>query len=93
MSSLFVSDNNWHFLVMTYDGSNSGNGLQLYVDGMIISAGTKRGNPLTMRNSDPALIGSQKGNINFFNGSIDDIRIYDRVLNTSEILTLYNISE
>jgi hypothetical protein len=37
--------------------------------------------------------GNNNFNFNFFKGSIDDVRIYDRALSDEEILQLYNLKE
>jgi beta-lactamase regulating signal transducer with metallopeptidase domain len=40
----------------------------------------------------PLLIGFQKDNLVYFNGKIDDIRIYNRALNEQEVNVVYNLN-
>ncbi len=76
------SVNNWHFLVVT----QSGTGASLYIDGVLAASSTV------------TAIGNGSGDINigrsgsgyYFNGKIDDVRIYNRVLSADEVYSLYN---
>ena len=77
----------WHHAGFTYDGSRSSNGIILYVDGGIepstsasntwVSAQAPSGIPVT--------IGSRDAGGVKFNGSIHDVRIYNRALSASEV--------
>lgn len=76
----------WHFITTTYDGDS----LKLYIDGTMES--------FTLINTsapkiDTLLIGCGRTNALpfgfFFEGVIDDIRIYNRELNECEIEELY----
>lgn len=51
---------------------------------------TSEPNPKAIKLDLGGIIGSS-GNLNFFNGGIDDIRIYNRALSEDEILQLYNL--
>lgn len=91
LASMPVTNNQWHFLCLTYDGSIEGNGLKIYVDGIFNSNGIKTGTPLSMGTSDGAAIGCEAVGFrsrNYFHGTIDDIRIYNRVLSDEEIKIL-----
>ncbi len=62
-ASTSVNDNNWHFLVATYDGSGQASGMRLYVDGAAAST-TLFGNGnslngITTLNQVPVTIGSR----------------------------------
>ena len=74
----------WTFVVATYNGNMK----RLYVDGSeVASAAYTSGIP----NSAGALIiGGQDDGSNYFQGTIDDVRIYDRALNDQEVLDLFN---
>ena len=81
-------DNNlWHSI----NFSRKGNQLKVYVDGIFDSSSTD--DSLTdVTNSAPIILGANhidrtKQN---FDGSIDDIRIYNRALSADEISVLYN---
>jgi len=72
----------WHHVVATFDGDT----MQLYHDGVL--AETTSGAGMLLDQSRPFLIGarSDAGAAGaFFTGSIDDVRIYNKVLNQDEI--------
>ena len=83
----YISDGQWHYIGFTLTASL--NELKLYLDGSLevtetISDGSSS-------NSFPFCIGSRNGVPNsHFEGEIDDIRIFNRVLNESEIQALYH---
>lgn len=73
----------WQHFVGVYDGTN----VTLYKNGAQVSAPQ----PATLNNSNtPLLVGSWTGSSEFFNGHIDDVRIYNRALTSSEIANLYS---
>ena len=72
----------WHHVVATYDGDT----MQLYHDGIL--AETTSGAGMLLDQSRPFLIGarSDAGSAGaFFSGSIDDVRIYNKVVTEDEI--------
>ena len=74
-------DNNWHFIALTYDGTTA----NLYADGNLVASGAKSWNLVP----GSCYIGEQVNNASeYFNGSIDDVRIYNRVLSATEIANL-----
>jgi prepilin-type N-terminal cleavage/methylation domain-containing protein len=76
----------WHHIVMLIDGSGVPTG---YVDG--VSTGAYPGGNSGAPNSTITTIGAITGtNLDTFNGSIDDVRLYNRALPLSDILTLYS---
>ena len=78
-----VLDNEWHHLMGIYDGVN----VSLYVDGQLDASGSAGAVNTT---NDPVYIGSRVNNTTNRNwiGNIDEVRIYDRALNTEERLWL-----
>jgi hypothetical protein len=73
--------NAWTHLAATYDGAN----LRLYVNGVQVGALAQTGNMVT---STRALrIGGNTVWGEYFNGLIDDVRIYNRALSAAEIQT------
>lgn len=78
-----VSNGTWHHLVALCNQDM----IKLYLDGKLQS--TQRG-PIGTQ-SDYSLIAGKDPTVNTYNyeGSIDDIRIYDRVLTETEIEELY----
>ena len=72
----------WHHVVQTYDGSNN----RLYVDGNLIASGT---GALT-NNSNNLLIGSWNGSSEFFNGKVDEVKIYNGALTATQVKGMYD---
>ena len=80
------SDGHWHHIVGIYDGTTE----YIYVDGIQNIYKTVSG---PIANSENIRIGTGGGpnyNTSYFEGKIDDIRIYNRSLSTQEILSLYH---
>jgi hypothetical protein len=83
-SSVNVNDGTWHHLAATRD--NSSGAIAVYVDGVLRGSGT---GPTGSRTWPPNLrIGSIQTGNNFLNGTIDDVRLYDRILTGGEISAL-----
>jgi hypothetical protein len=80
----FVNDNNWHLLVGTYDG----NTLKIYVDGLLRG---QKSSTFSIVINKYFKIGwdDLSGYNRYFNGKIDDVRIYKRSLNKSEVFQLF----
>lgn len=76
-------DNKWHHLVVTLDGTF----LKFFVDGTIINTKLQDGDAGLLITD--YLIGRGQGSGQFWPGSMDDLRFYNRVLNASEVQTLY----
>ena len=85
-------DGNWHLIAATYSFSSGVMGI--YVDGQLIQA-SNVGQFNLMQTNVPLSIGcyllNSTGTLRraFFNGSIDDVRIYNRALSEAEIQALY----
>jgi PKD repeat protein len=73
----------WTHVALTYDGSE----LQLYVNGTSVADAAVSGTIET--NSSPLRIGGNAYG-EFFNGRIDDVRVYNRALSQAEIVTDMN---
>jgi hypothetical protein len=70
--------NSWSHLAMTYDGTR----IRLYVNARLVGTTLQRG-PIA-RSWQPLLIGNDLCG-NWFDGLIDEVRVYDRALSASEI--------
>jgi len=80
-----INDNAWHFAAVT----GSGGVTRVYLDGGM--------NPIFSLNNGGAIngggtvrIGSGFPSGYLFNGTLDDVRFYNRALSSAEILALYN---
>lgn len=75
--------NKWHHLVGTYDKTT----IKLYINGVLVNS--KAHSTSMTVNNNPILIG-KSGYNEFFNGKIDDLRIYDRAISDAEVTQLFN---
>jgi hypothetical protein len=88
------SNGKWHQAVATWNGST----ISLYVDGVSDATAvsfsgslrTNQTNSLTI-GADDAAIGAGSTPLNYFNGTIDDVRIYNRALSATEVANLYHL--
>jgi hypothetical protein len=87
-STTIISDDTWHFVVLT---SNSTTGLvEVYVDGVLEDSQTSDTGIITTTFSDIARMTDTAGGADeFFGGTYDDVRIYDRILSAAEVTTLF----
>jgi len=83
-SSVNINDGTWHHVAATRN--NTSGAVAVYVDGVLRGSGT---GPTGSRTFPPSLhIGSLQTANNFLNGSLDDVRLYDRILSLGEIAAL-----
>ncbi len=89
-SAATVTDNNWHHVVLTYNGTSMSSGINFYIDGSV-SNGTVPFNSLSgsILNNTPLKIGIHESGASPLKGRLDDLRIYRRVLSASEVSELY----
>ncbi len=82
----FVTDpDGWHQVSCVYAGGR----ILLYVDGVFVSSAVG-----TISNQDALFtIGTRRNQDGFFTGNIDDVRIYNRPLTSTEILMKKDITE
>jgi hypothetical protein len=76
--------NRWYHFVGTYDGAN----IRIYKDGVQVGITPQTGT-LDM-NDNTAKIGTYTGTTYNFNGTIDEVGIYNRSLSAAEVLAHYN---
>jgi hypothetical protein len=83
-------DNNWHFLVIIFNDEVT----RIFLDRLelpLTDYKTNNGHFGEIPNANKILIGTRYSNGYgaFFNGSLDELRIYNRALDISEISTLF----
>ncbi len=88
LSSTPINDGSWHHCVGTRVQSSGA--LQLYVDGNLEANGV--GTTGSLAPSPYLRFGSLQSGGGFFQGSLDEIKIYNRVLGDLEIAALYDDS-
>ena len=72
-------DNKWHHIAATYDNKKQ----NLYKDGKLVASKPNAGKMNV--NVNPVIIGAADGKSRYFNGQIDDVRIYDNALSEDEV--------
>ena len=85
-SSTTVTDGVWRHIVFTYSNSS---GL-VYINGSVETSMSFTVNLPTQSISLGNNIGNWDGNSRNFGGSIDQIRVFNKALSSSEVTTLYN---
>ena len=82
-----ISYNEWHHVICTYNYSS--NFLGIYVDGVL-------DNSNSLANDDPSTgilsVGKRTGGDDPYSGVLDEVMIWNRILSTEEIYSLYNVS-
>ena len=87
-----LSDDQWHHLAFTFDGTTNSNGLNVYVDGVNLNSFTAP-NAGIYSSSGDTLIGSYLTSSWFMNGNIDEVAVFPSALSGTDITSLYNSGE
>lgn len=82
------NDGNWHHLVMQVAASSTLNDIVLYIDGTLQTHSASNTRAINT-GSGNFYIGAESSGA-FFDGDIDEVRYWDRVLTGDEITFLYN---
>ncbi len=91
VGSTLVGDGEWHHVavVVENDGSPNINEVRLYVDGLLDDPSFNASDRMIDTLAGPDVtIGQFAGGLLFFEGTIDEVRIYDRPLIAEEIAGL-----
>ncbi|MBP9213961.1 MAG: LamG domain-containing protein, partial [Chitinophagaceae bacterium] len=76
--------NTWNHYVFSYDGTNS----RIYKNGVLIGTNARIWN--TINSSNQFKLGTGVGGELWFNGALDDLKIYNRAINLAEVNELYS---
>jgi len=101
-----ITTGNWYHILVSFNGALTGNGnkLAIYVtkaaSGLPMSQTFLSAQALTFTGTIPSSldsgatspydIGAYNNANDYFNGSIDDVRVYDRALNAGEVAQIFN---
>jgi len=84
-------DSNWHHIAFAYNGTNASSSIETYIDGVMKSSFAVAGAPdIAWNSGSPIRIGY--GSSFRFNGSIDEVVMFNRSLTSGEISEIYNNS-
>ncbi len=74
--AMWMADGLWHHMVMTFTGGDDDT-LRMFVDGKLAGISTQAAGPFDV---DGWEMGKKYGGENFYDGSLDDVRMYARAL-------------
>ncbi len=83
-----IAADGWHHIVCEYTVSGANVTQNLYIDGALRAIST---NAQTDPGIDTLSIGVRTGTTDYYNGSIDEVRIYNRALSAAEVNKLYQM--
>jgi len=83
-SEAVLEDGQWHHAAITFKG---GDFLRMYVDGKLVNESDAAATPAPFDNNTPMRIGTDFNDEDkrFFNGIIDEVAVFNRVLSEAEI--------
>jgi hypothetical protein len=84
-----VIDGNWHFVLATRRGAT----VQIYVDGVIAALTTVVAGPVANVSNPADFNVGFNNSASYFDGKIDEARVYNRVLSAGEIAALYQTTK
>ncbi|MGA2865033.1 MAG: LamG-like jellyroll fold domain-containing protein [Verrucomicrobiota bacterium] len=86
-STTAINDGHWHHVAATRSGASGA--MWLYVDGALQASATAstatRSTPVSLR------LGSLQSGVNYFNGSLDEVRLYNCLLSPAQVTQLANV--
>jgi hypothetical protein len=82
-----INDSGWHHLTATYDAVAQ----KVYKDGALCDSAANLGK--IKNNVNHIFISAANGSERFFNGAVDDVLFYDRVLSGEEIRKMYGSAQ
>ncbi len=87
IQSSYLSTNKWFYNCLTYDGYT----MKYYINGNLISSFNPPNGPIDSCSEGTLNLGRYwMNNKSYYNGKLDDIRIYNRALDSVEIQYLYH---
>ncbi len=82
-----VNDGQWHHVALTKSGTT----IKIYIDGGLQSTDTLTGNDTMTDAGLQVRIGGDKGDGTvFYNGNMDDLRLYNTTLSATDVANLFN---
>ncbi len=88
-SPLTYNDGFWHFVVVTYDLIT----IRLYIDGVQVATHATTTTPNTSNLQDITIGSDSAGTTAFFDGQIDEVRLWGNDLSSGEVTALYEDGE
>jgi len=95
-STTVLQENQWYFIVAIFDADNMKKKLSIYDDGgsLIESVSQNVSGTLSQSEGDASIGGERddgsEASMSTFDGDIDELKVFDKDLNTTQIQTIYN---
>ncbi|HTH93004.1 MAG TPA: LamG-like jellyroll fold domain-containing protein [Candidatus Paceibacterota bacterium] len=86
-----ITQNQWSHLAMTWHYANGAYTFSLYVNGELAGTNTWTGPTIGSNVGNFHFGSSGDDNDNYFIGTLDEVRLYNRVLNPTEVATLADV--
>jgi hypothetical protein len=84
-----INDGNWHHVAVVYDPSQTTQ-VYLYIDGQLETSGNFGGSMNFNTGSGNMVIGRRIDNVNYFEGTIDEVRVWNVARTATEIANTMN---
>ncbi len=84
MYTVNMGTGSWHHIAYTYDGTNQ----RAFVDGALVAGPSAASGDGSAASTDQVIIGSGAGG--YFDGKIDDVRVWNIALDSSTVADHYN---
>jgi hypothetical protein len=91
-STATVNAGGWHFVAVTYAGGTYVSGaMSFYVDGALKSTAWASGVTPATAGTSGYISKHYSSSFGYFDGLIDDVRIYNRAFSAGEIAAMYQV--
>ncbi|HHH53567.1 MAG TPA: hypothetical protein ENK91_07905, partial [Bacteroidetes bacterium] len=87
-STTTINDNNWHHVVLTRNSSTGQ--CQVFINGNLENSKVSETGDVGNRFNKIGVIEDTGGTPSYFNGQLDELKVFDTELNESEIQNIYN---
>jgi predicted nucleic-acid-binding protein len=81
--------NTWTHVTVTYDGSSNRSGMKIYINGILNTTGSPSVINQTILNDQKLTIGATPVGTSFFDGAVNDVRIYNTALTAGQVAAIY----
>ncbi|WP_442505586.1 DUF1553 domain-containing protein [Novipirellula sp. SH528] len=90
-----LNNNQWHHVCVSWDGSGNASGVRIFVDGKKQGTRTEKetlGKDATIRTATPLRVGQRSSGSLLEGGSIQDLQLFTRVLESDEVVRVQQYS-
>lgn len=88
-----ISDNTWHLILFTYDGSSNQKGMKTYIDGSLQAVGAAASISGTIVTNKAETIGSTVSGVMPFSGILDNVQILNYLMSPSALKNFFTTTK